>query len=214
MGLPTLDSFCPPLSGKRLQALPCVLVLALWCLSGAGPIRAQVAAGPGDAPDEWPAFGRDAGGSQYSPLNEINRGNAGRLEPAWVHHSGDYAEGPQGTGSSQEAVPLMVNGLVYFCTPFNRVFAVDAATGEERWVFDAHAALQGGEAERAGERRPSTCRGIAYWEQAEVSAEPCSRRIFKGDFTGAIHAIDALTGEACLDFGAAKGHPGYVSHWD
>ena len=190
-------------------------LLPAVCLLFLGPVAlAQVAAGPGDAPDEWPAFGRDAGGSQYSPLDEIDRGNAGRLERAWVHHSGDYAEGPLGTGSSQQAVPLMVNGMVYFCTPFNRVFAVDAATGEEQWVFDAHAALQGGEAERAGERRPSTCRGVAYWEQAEETGEPCSKRIFKGDFTGAIHAIDALTGEACLDFGAASGHPGYVSHWD
>jgi len=112
-------------------------------------------------------------------------------------------------------VPLMVNGLVYFCTPFNRVFAVNAESGEEVWVFDARAALTGAEAERAGQsRRPSTCRGVAYWEQAEASSAPCAQRVFKGDFTGAVHAIDALTGEACRDFGEASGHPGYVSHWD
>ncbi len=163
---------------------------------------------------DWPNFGRDPGGSQHSPLAEINRSNVGELERAWVHHSGDYAEGEFGVGSTQQAVPLMANGLVYFCTPFNRVFAVNAESGEDVWVYDAHAALTGGEAERAGERRPTTCRGVAYWEQSQASSEPCTKRIFKGDFTGAVHAMDALTGQACKDFGAAKGHPGYVSHWD
>ncbi len=177
-------------------------------------LQAVEAAKAVDAPAEWRNFGRDAGGSQYSPLDEINRANVDGLELAWVHHSGDFAEGGLGTGTSQEAVPLMANGLVYFCTPFNRVFALDAASGEQAWVYDAHAALKGNEAERAGERRPSICRGLAYWEQAEESSEPCAKRIFKADFTGAVHAIDALTGETCRDFGAAKGHPGYVSHWD
>jgi len=194
---------------RGLRVVACLLMAAT-----AQAAYAQAEPESSDAAGEWRNFGRDPGGSQYSPLDEITRENVRGLEQAWIHHSGDYAEGPQGVGSSHEAVPLMVNGLVYFCTPFNRVFAIDAATGQEEWVYDAHAALRDGEAERAGERRPSTCRGIAYWEQAEESSEPCARRIFKGDFTGAIHAIDALTGEACLDFGAATAHPGYVSHWD
>lgn len=199
----------------RPQAGTCgLLLVAWWWVFAGGPVHAQAAPDNGDAAGEWRNFGRDSGGSQYSPLDEITRENVGRLEQVWIHRSGDYAEGPQGIGSSHQAVPLMVNGLLYLCTPFNRVFAIDAATGQEEWVFDAHAALKGGEAERAGERGPSTCRGIAYWEQPEESEERCSKRIFKGDSAGAIHAIDALTGEACLDFGAATEHPGYVSHWD
>ena len=185
-----------------------VTCLLLACVGVALPAQGQPTA------EEWRNFGNDPGGSQYSPLAEINRSNVVRLERAWVHNSGDFVKGEFGVGTTQQAVPLMANGLVYFCTPFNRVFAVDAASGEEVWAFDAHAALTGNEAERAGERRPSTCRGVAYWEQAEASSEPCVKRIFKGDFTGAVHAIDALTGEACKDFGAANGHPGYVSHWD
>ena len=193
-----------------MVAVACVLLLGIT-----GVAQAQEPAGSDRAADEWRNFGRDPGGSQHSPLAQINRDNVNRLERAWVHHSGDYTEGEFGVGTTQQAVPLMANGLVYFCTPFNRVFAVNAESGEEVWVFDAHAALTGNEAERAGEeRRPSTCRGVAYWEQAEISGEPCVKRVFKGDFTGAVHAIDALTGEACRDFGAARGHPGYVSHWD
>ena len=199
---------CSLWAGPGLLLTACLL---LTCI-GFGA-RAEVAAGSVES-GEWRNFGRDPGGSQYSPLAGINRDNVGRLERVWVHHSGDFAEGGLGEGTSQEAVPLMVNGLVYFCSPFNRVFAVDAASGEQAWVFDAHAALQGGEAERAGERRGSICRGLAYWEQAEGASGPCAKRIFKADFSGAVHAIDALTGEACRDFGAGEGHPGYVSHWD
>ena len=204
-----------PRERGRPALIPGLLVAAGFFIAASGPpAHAQTAEGNDDAAGEWPNFGRDPGGSQYSPLDEINRENVGRLERAWVHHSGDYAEGPFRIGSTQQAVPLMANGLVYFCTPFNRVFGVDAESGEEVWVFDAHAALTGNEAERAGERGPSTCRGVAYWERTEALTEPCAKRIFKGDFTGAVHAIDALTGEACRDFGAATDHPGYVSHWD
>ena len=201
-----------PLASAR--SITTLLVACLLLAGFAGAPQAQERAGAGSDAGEWRNFGRDPGGSQHSPLDEINRSNVRGLERAWVHHSGDVAEGALGVGTTQQAVPLMANGLVYFCTPFNRVFAVDAESGEELWVFDAHAALTGTEAERAGERRPSTCRGVAYWEQTEASSEPCAKRIFKGDFTGAVHAIDALTGEACRDFGAAHGHPGYVSHWD
>ena len=204
------DTVTPQWAGSRLLVTACLLVAAIGFGFGA---RAEVAAGSGES-GEWRNFGRDPGGSQFSPLAEIDRDNVGRLKRVWVHHSGDFAEGGLGEGTSQEAVPLMVNGLVYFCTPFNRVFAVDAAGGEQVWVFDAHAALKGGEAERAGERRGSICRGLAYWEQSGDASGPCAKRIFKADFSGAVHAIDALTGEACRDFGAAKGHPGYVSHWD
>ena len=30
----------------------------------------------------------------------------------------------------------MVDGTLYLSTPINRVIALDAATGAERWVFD------------------------------------------------------------------------------
>ena len=46
---------------------------------------------PPAAPGDWPAFGNDPGGSQYSPLTQINAANVGRLQVAWVHRSGDVA---------------------------------------------------------------------------------------------------------------------------
>jgi len=166
------------------------------------------------AQGDWPAFGNDAGGSQYSPLDQLSPDNVTALEVAWIHRSGDVKDNPFGT--SLQVVPIKVNGLLYYCTPFNRVFALEPATGAERWVFDPHADNpETGEPLIDGDRLSGTCRGVAYWQASQP--EPglaCQKRIFKADRGGNLWAIDADTGRACQDFGAAAGHPGRVTNAD
>ena len=61
-----------------------------------------------------------------------------RLEIAWEHRSGDVREAgrlPSGayiTQSSLQVTPILVDRTLYYCTPFNNLFALDAETGEER----------------------------------------------------------------------------------
>ncbi len=38
----------------------------------------------------WPAYGRDAGGSRYSPITEIDSANVSQLRLAWIARTGDY----------------------------------------------------------------------------------------------------------------------------
>ncbi len=161
------------------------------------------------AQSDWPTFGGDLGGSQYSSLSQIDRSNVSKLRPAWIHHSGDFEENK----TSLQVTPIHVNGMLYYCTPMNRVFALDPTTGKERWVFDPHTQTIDGKPVNPQARSPRTCRGVAYWE-AKTPSETCDRRIFKSDRFGFVYAIDADTGRACKDFGAAKGHPGYVSQYD
>jgi quinoprotein glucose dehydrogenase len=155
---------------------------------------------------DWPTFGGAAGGGQYSELTQVNRANIGRLEVAWIHHSGDMAW--------LEVTPIHANNLLYYCTPKNRVIALDPATGAEHWRFDPHKDEDGsGLIEQP--RQVVRCRSVAYWEAPEPRAGvPCEKRVFKADINGFVYAIDADTGRSCADFGAAQGHPGYVSHWD
>ncbi|MCU0760932.1 MAG: pyrroloquinoline quinone-dependent dehydrogenase [Steroidobacteraceae bacterium] len=171
---------------------------------------------PAPDPGDWPALGNDPGGSQYSPLAQIDTGNVARLQLAWVHRSGDVAARGSAVGATAlEAVPIHVNDTLYYCTALNRVFALDPSTGRERWVFDPHAARAGAKALVAAPRKAGICRGVAYWQAAAPRAgTPCEKRIFKGDVHGHVFAIDADTGAACRDFGAAAGHPGYVTHSD
>lgn len=168
--------------------------------------------------DEWKFFGRDAGGSQHSPLEVINTTNVHRLKTAWVHRSGDFREGPSPRGSAFQATPLYVNDSLYYCTPFNRVFALDPATGQPRWVFDPHRPdpANGRAALSPPLEYSSRCRGVAYWQATEenLKATRCQRRIFKNGDAARVYALDADTGQLCADFGAANGHPGWVSHAD
>ena len=165
---------------------------------------------------DWPRFGNDPGGSQYSPLDQITAANVKDLEVAWVHRYGDVSPKDSKTGgTSMEGVPLHANGHLYLCTPFNRVLALDPASGAEKWAFDPHAPGADGKPLIANPMRPSICRAVAYWEAANPRPDtPCERRVFKGDGNGNVYAIDADTGKSCLDFGAGKGHPGHVTHWD
>ena len=155
---------------------------------------------------DWPTSGGSPGGGQYSPIDQIDTDNVKRLELAWTHYSGDKAW--------LQVTPIHANNTLYYCTPMNRVIALDPASGVERWRFDPHSD-EGGDGLIEQPRQVVRCRGVAYWEaEAPQAGEPCERRVFKGDINGYVYAIDADTGKSCTDFGAGQGHPGYASHWD
>ncbi|MEE9202269.1 MAG: hypothetical protein V3U31_03630, partial [Dehalococcoidia bacterium] len=60
---------------------------------------------------DWPVYGRDTGGSRYSPLAQINRDNVSHLEIAWEYHTGDFSDGSDGRQkTSFQATPIMVAG--------------------------------------------------------------------------------------------------------
>ncbi|MEN8160026.1 MAG: pyrroloquinoline quinone-dependent dehydrogenase [Myxococcota bacterium] len=159
-------------------------------LACAAPASAEPA-GSGD----WPIYAGDAGGQRYSPLVEIDRGNVAELEVAWQIRTGDLdAEpGPPGHMAFQ-ATPILVDGLLVLPTPLGRVLALDPATGEERWRFDATVTNH--------EQSEYTSRGVAQWLDLEAEAgAPCRRRVFAATIESRLFAIDAATGKHCTDFG-------------
>src|SRR5690242_10020038 len=88
------------------------------------------------AAQDWPVFGNDPGGSQFSALDQITAANVGKLKQVWVHRSGDIGLPGSATGPTNlEAVPIVTNGTLYTCTSFGRVLAIDPATGAEKWAF-------------------------------------------------------------------------------
>ena len=181
-----------------MAAVRCIVALGIT--AALGPLAsAQTSA-------DWPTFGGEAGGGQYSAIDQINASNVEQLEVAWTYRSGDMAW--------HEVTPIHANNTLYYCTPMNRVIALDPVTGTERWRFDPHRG-EGGEGLIEQPRQVVRCRSVAYWEAAEPRpGVPCERRVFKADINGNVYAIDADSGKSCKDFGAAQGHPGYASHWD
>ena len=114
---------------------------------------------------DWRSYGRDPGGGRFSPLAQVTRENVGRLQVAWRFHTGETR--PEfATGSrrvSLEVTPLVIDGTMYVSTPLGRVFALDAATGTERWRYNPGVP-------RAAQFGDFTSRGVSYWVDAQAPA--------------------------------------------
>jgi quinoprotein glucose dehydrogenase len=147
---------------------------------------------------QWPDFAGNKAGNHYSPLDQIRDANVAHLELAWVHRSGDFSAGGDGRApTSFQSVPLVVNELLYYCTPYQRVFALDPETGAERWSFDPKLRAVG-----SGGPYPLSCRGVSYWQEASpIAGRPCQKRILYGTKDSELLALDADKGLLCSDFG-------------
>ncbi|XOV82523.1 MAG: pyrroloquinoline quinone-dependent dehydrogenase [bacterium] len=140
----------------------------------------------------WEAYGGDPGGSKFSPLTQINRDNVHQLIEAWVYQSGETGVG-YSNGLTFEATPVFWRDTLFFNSSFGKAYAVDAATGKERWRFDAGFAPD----ERFDE---TAARGVSLWHGDDPTAV-CNHRVLFGTLRGHLHALDALTGQPCKDFG-------------
>jgi quinoprotein glucose dehydrogenase len=176
----------------RLPRLICWLTIAALSIAASDEPAPLDASGPTAG---WPSYGGDPGGSRYSPLTQITPENVTDLEVAWTYRTGDYPGGRVDVDKTAfQATPILEGDTLYFCSPLSRAFAIDARTGEERWIFDAAPSLEGW---------TNTCRGVALWRGAKGEAGPCAGRIFMGTTDGRLVAVDADTGLACEAFGDA-----------
>ena len=137
---------------------------------------------------EWTTYGGDLANTRYSPLDQITRDNFGKLEVAWRFKTDALGPNPE---FNFEATPLMVGGMLYSTAGSRRaVVALDAATGELRWMHSEDEGKRGA----AAPRRLSG-RGLAYWTDGRdsriVYVTPGYRMI----------ALDAKTGVPVAGFG-------------
>ncbi|NIL95220.1 MAG: PQQ-binding-like beta-propeller repeat protein [Woeseiaceae bacterium] len=145
-------------------------------------------------PPGWPHYGNDPGGHRFSSAALIDTSNVAKLEVAWQFSTGDLDNKVRGLGSSiTEGTPILVDGKLVFCTPFNEIIALDPGTGSEQWRFDADIDLGQQPANKF------VCRGVVHWSG---DAPECPSRILMGTNDGRIIAVDARTGASCRAFGA------------
>ena len=169
--------------------MPGIVLFAVAFLAAAGAAADTV----------WESYGNDRGGQRYVDLEGITRENVGLLEVAWTFHTGDVSNGKGEVDSKSafEATPILVDGKLTFCSPFNRVFALEPETGEEIWRFDPEIDLSRHYANQL------VCRGVAHWRDAEAPSDrPCARRIFTATNDARLFALDADTGRPCRGFGS------------
>jgi quinoprotein glucose dehydrogenase len=151
-------------------------ILALACLV---PLVAA-------ADQDWRTHGGDPGHRQHSPLNQINRGNVKTLAVAWTYHTGDAAADNR---TQIQCHPIIVGSVLYATSPKLKVFALDAKTGRELWVFDPFGA-------GAAQSSLGVNRGVTYWEDGN------DRRILV-TAGQRLFALDARTGKPVPTFGAS-----------
>jgi quinoprotein glucose dehydrogenase len=142
---------------------------------------------------EWPFYGGDQGGSKYSPLDQINRSNVSKLKVAWEWKTGE-APLPEfkTTPGNFEVTPIMIGGVLYLSTPYNRVVALDAESGRELWSYDPKAYADGQPPNGTG----FVHRGVAAWRDAKTG----KLRILMNSRYRLIE-IDAETGKPVGEFG-------------
>lgn len=144
----------------------------------------------------WDSFHGQLNAQKYSPLDQINVDNVGDLEKVWEFHTGDVSDGSGDLPPSVwSATPVFANDTLYIGTPFYRVFALDPATGEQRWTFDT-------ESSRETLTQPALkSRGVAYWESDEpTEGNACDKIVYFGTMDAQLFALDADSGEPCESF--------------
>ena len=135
---------------------------------------------------DWRTYGGNPAGNRYSPLTQINRDNVQELTLTWTYNTGENND-PEKRPMNLQCQPIVVRGTLYGTTPQLKLFALDAATGQNRWTFDPFA-----DPDETPRYHP--LRGVTYWEDGD------DRRILYGTGTS-LFASNATTGRPISDFG-------------
>ena len=105
-----------------------LLALALASAAWAQEVTSQRLINADKETQNWLQYSRTYNAWRYSPLDQVNRSNIKRLVPVWSFQTGDIQGGLQAT-------PLVADGVMYISTSWNRVYALDAATGKKLWHY-------------------------------------------------------------------------------
>ena len=126
-------------------------------------------------PGNWLTYSRDYSGQRYSPLEQINVANAGKLRLAWMSQA-DEAD-------TVQTSPIVVDGVMFITKPPNIVEALDARTGRSIWTYRRE--------------MPNTVRGCCGKVNRGVAILGDS--IFYGSYDAHLVALDARTGAVRWD---------------
>jgi quinoprotein glucose dehydrogenase len=137
----------------------------------------------------WEVYGGNKENNHYSSLTEIDTNNVKQLQVAWTFHTGDSDMMTQ-----IQVNPIVVDGVLYGVSPKLKLFALDAATGKQKWIFnpvnDTAKEVKG-----FGYFLFNVCRGVTYYTDGKND-----KRIFYAA-SSKLFCIDATTGKPITSFG-------------
>ncbi len=206
--------FAIPLSKKAAIFSAFALVLTAAGAQAQSSIGASVT-GPSTADGDWPIYFGELSGARYSPLDQINASNFSQLDVAWHAKTDMFGPHPE---YKLEGTPLEVNGTIYTTAGTRRdAIALNAATGELKWMFGLDEGLRAGLAPRQ-----LSGRGVSYWTDGQGD-----ERILYITIGYRLVELDAKTGKPVSSFGdkgvidmktgaytGVPGHPGQYRQID
>ncbi|MBU1359255.1 MAG: pyrroloquinoline quinone-dependent dehydrogenase [Gammaproteobacteria bacterium] len=137
-------------------------------------------------------------GARFSALTEITSANVEGLNKAWTFSTGDLSRRPAAAmkRTKFETTPVLVDGRLILCTPFNEVIALDPGDGHALWRHDPEVSMDMRPANRFN------CRGVAPWrDPASATGDRCATRILSATNDARLIALDAHNGLPCPGFG-------------
>jgi len=142
-----------------------------------------------DQKNEWSVYGGSKERIQYSALDAIDTSNVKNLQLAWIYHTKD-AE----SGSQIQANPLIVDGVLYGVSAKLKLFALDALSGKEKWVFDPVDSMM---VDIQGRQSygMNACRGIALYKGKN------KEHLLYYTVGSSLFCINSATGKPVLSFG-------------
>ena len=182
-------------STRPVSLLASILLAGVPACGGSGSEAAPTISSD---PGAWPTASGNDEGQRYAPSAQITPGNVQDLELAWTWETGEVPiRGPRRPVRDQnvqpgdfEVTPIVVGDTMILSTPYNRVIALDAGSGEEFWSYDPRTVEWGQPPNGTG----FVHRGVALWNGAS------GRRVFLNTRWRLI-AIDAKNGTAIPSFG-------------
>ena len=162
--------------------------VALAALAAASLACAQGAAAQGAPNGAWPTYGGDLASTRYAALDQIDASNFGSLTVAWRFNTANLGPTPE---YRFQSTPLVVDGVLYTTAGSRRaVTALDAATGEQLWVYSLNEGERGANAPRR-----LSGRGLAFWQRGN------DKRVLYVTPGYRLIALDAANGQPIEKFG-------------
>ena len=134
----------------------------------------------------WQVYGGNKEANHYSSLNEIDTNNVSQLQVAWTYHTGDADSMTQ-----IQVNPIIVDSILFGVSPKLKLFALNAATGKEKWIFNP---MNDSDVKGAGYFGMNVCRGVTFYTDKN------DRRIFYSA-NSQLYCINARTGAPVKSFG-------------
>ena len=161
-----------PIRIRRNRSTFCLLLVAVALLAAActtskpaaTSAKSATTTNPKATPPSgsWPYPNADLANTRQAPGSTISSANVSKLQQAWTFR---VTSAPDGGTGVLTAAPVVVDGVVYTQDMQANVYALDLATGKQRWEYPVNVQEPGG----PGPDGVAVADGVVYGDSAHAA---------------------------------------------